>query len=75
MSADHNNTADQQSTFFPMQNPGFDFSAAALKKSYDKVPKSLLQKWEEKQKQEGQQQQQEEEEEKEETQTAGNEGS
>ena len=32
------------------QNPGFDFSGAMLKKSYDSVPASAIQRWEEKQK-------------------------
>ncbi|XP_050690034.1 nudC domain-containing protein 2-like [Eriocheir sinensis] len=35
---------------FQMENPGFDFSGANLKKSYDKVPNSILQQWEEKKK-------------------------
>lgn len=34
---------------FSCQNPGFDFSGAELKKGYDKVPDSLIEKWAEKQ--------------------------
>lgn len=34
---------------FSCQNPGFDFSGAALKKGYDKVPDSMIEKWAEKQ--------------------------
>lgn len=35
---------------FQIENPGFDFSGATLKKAYDKVPRSTLERWEEKQK-------------------------
>lgn len=45
---------------FQMENPGFDFSGATLKKCYDNVPKSVLQKWEERQQQEKQPEQESE---------------
>ncbi|KAK8719597.1 hypothetical protein OTU49_013925 [Cherax quadricarinatus] len=32
---------------FQIENPGFDFSGATLKKCYDTVPNSVLQRWEE----------------------------
>ncbi|KAK7066807.1 NudC domain-containing protein 2 [Halocaridina rubra] len=35
---------------FQIENPGFDFSGAQLKKGYDQVSKSSLERWEEKQK-------------------------
>ncbi|XP_042214103.1 nudC domain-containing protein 2-like [Homarus americanus] len=35
---------------FQIDNPGFDFSGAVLKKTYDKVPNSAIERWEEKQK-------------------------
>lgn len=35
---------------FQIENPGFDFSGATLKKCYDNVPRSVQEKWEEKQK-------------------------
>lgn len=38
-----------QDNHFSCQNPGFDFSGAALKKGYDKVPDSLIEKWAERQ--------------------------
>ncbi|MPC80427.1 hypothetical protein E2C01_075007 [Portunus trituberculatus] len=48
-------------TSFLPQNPGFDFSSATLKKGYDKVPNSLLQKWEERQTLEKQEEEQKKE--------------
>ncbi|XP_063851143.1 nudC domain-containing protein 2-like [Scylla paramamosain] len=47
---------------FQMENPGFDFSGATLKKGYDKVPNSVLQKWEEQQTQDKQEEEKKKEE-------------